>query len=63
MEGIREIRHVRGHRAVDFSFSSSLRPWDGDPEQYWIEVSGGIMALPDEAPDDAEVEPAGTMEM
>jgi len=48
---------------VNCSFSSSLRPWDGDPEQYWIEVTGQIMALPDEAPDDAEAEPAGTMEM
>ena len=31
-----------GH--VNFSFSSSLRPWDGDPEQYWIEVTGRILA-------------------
>ena len=50
-----------GH--VHFSFTSCLRPWGGDPEQYWIEVTGRIMALPDEAPDDAEAEPAGTMEM
>jgi GNAT superfamily N-acetyltransferase len=50
-----------GH--VHFSFTSCLRPWDGDPEQYWIEVTGRIMALPEEAPDDAEAEPAGTMEM
>jgi len=55
------MREAIGH--VKFSFSSSLRPWDGDPEQYWIEVTGRIMALPDEAPDDAEAEPAGTMEM
>lgn len=48
---------------VHFSFTSSLRPWDGDPEQYWIEVTGQIMALPDEAPDDADAEPAGTMQM
>ncbi len=55
------MQEAIGH--VDFSFSSSLRPWDGDPEQYWIEVTGRIMVLPDEAPDDAEGEPAGTMEM
>ena len=55
------MQEAIGH--VDFSFSSSLRPWDGDPEQYWIEVTGQIMALPGDAPDDAEAEPAGTMEM
>lgn len=55
------MREAIGH--VQFSFSSSLRPWDGDPEQYWIEVTGRIMALPEDAPDDAEAEPAGTMEM
>ena len=55
------MHEANGH--VDFSFSSSLRPWDGDPEQYWIEVTGRIMALPDDAPDDAEAEPAGTMEI
>jgi len=49
------MREAIGH--VKFSFSSSLRPWDGDPEQDWIEVTGRIMALPDEAPDDAEAEP------
>jgi len=48
---------------VKFSFSSSLRPWDGDPEQYWMEVTGRIMALPEEAPDDAEAEPAGRIQM
>jgi len=55
------MREAIGH--VRFSFSSSLRPWDGDPEQYWMEVTGRIMALPDEALDDAEAEPAGTLEM
>ena len=55
------MQETIGH--VHFSFTSSLRPWDDDPEQYWIEVTGRIMARPNEAPDDAEAEPAGTMEM
>jgi len=55
------MQEAIGH--VEFAFSSSLRPWGGDPEQYWIEVTGQIMALPDEAPDDADAEPAGTMQM
>jgi len=60
MEGVGSaaMQEVIGH--VEFSFSSSLRPWGGDPEQYWLEVTGRIMALPDEAD---EAEPAGTMEM
>jgi GNAT superfamily N-acetyltransferase len=55
------MQEAIGH--VEFSFTSNLRPWNGDPEQYWIEVTGRIMALPDEAPDAADAEPAGTMEM
>lgn len=55
------MQEAIGH--VRFSFTSCLRPWGGDPEQYWIEVTGRIMALPDEAADDAEAEPAGTMEI
>jgi GNAT superfamily N-acetyltransferase len=55
------MQEAIGH--VDFSFSSSLRPWGGDPEEYWIEVTGRIMAVPDEAPDDAEAEPAGMTQM
>jgi len=55
------MQEAIGH--VEFSFSSSLRPWGGDPEQYWLEVTGRIMALPDEADDADEAEPAGTMEM
>jgi hypothetical protein len=55
------MQEAIGH--VEFSFSSCLRPWDGDPEQYCMEVTGQITALPDEAPDDAEAEPAGEMQM
>jgi len=50
-----------GH--VDFSFTACLRPWGRDPEQYWTEVTGRIAAIPDEAPDDAEAEPAGEIQM
>jgi len=51
---------VIGH--VDFSFSPSLS-LHGDPEDYHVEVTGKIMATPDEAPDDADPEPAGEIEM
>ncbi len=52
---------VIGH--VDFSFSPSLSLSDGAPENYYVEVTGKIMATPDEAPDDADPEPAGEIEM
>lgn len=55
------MQNAIGH--VDFSFTSSLRPWDDDPEEYWIEVTGKIMVLPDDAPDEADPEPAGEIQM
>lgn len=62
MEGAGRVAMQEAIGHVKFSFSSSLRPWGGDPEQYWLEVAGRIMALPDEADEADEAELAGTME-
>ena len=53
------MQEAIGH--VRFSLTSSLWPWNGDPAQFWIEVTGQIMAMPDEVA--AGTEPAGEIRM